>query len=100
VPTPSPGRSAATTLHTMDREEAKLEATLELDPRAETIVGTITGADGVEHRFSGWMELASVIDAWRTSTDAVSDAGDATPPGRQASRRTDGRPDEPRARDR
>lgn len=78
--TPSPGRSAATTIHTMNREEGRLEATLELDPRADTIVGTITDADGVVHRFSGWMEFASAIEAWRSSTDAIGKPGDAAPP--------------------
>jgi L-arabinose isomerase len=53
--------------HAMDREAAKLIARLELDARADTVDGTITGDDGIERRFSGWMELANAIEAWRTA---------------------------------
>jgi hypothetical protein len=66
----------------MDLGEVKLKAALELYPRADTIVGTITGDDGAERRFSGWMEFASAIEAWRTgtSTGAGGEPADVTPP--------------------
>ena len=50
----------------MNHNVDSLEATLEMDPRADSVVGTITGDDGVERPFSGWMELANLIEAWRT----------------------------------
>jgi hypothetical protein len=67
----------------MDPDVARLGARLELDPAAETVVGTITTDDGVERRFSGWMELASAIEAWRTesSPDTGRDTGQTTPRG-------------------
>lgn len=57
----------------MDREVARRKATLEIDARADPIVGTITGDDGLERPFSGWMELAGAIEAWRTENRSGSD---------------------------
>lgn len=54
----------------MNREVDKLEAKLEMDPSSDTVVGTITGDDGVERPFSGWMELASAVEAWRTENSS------------------------------
>jgi hypothetical protein len=50
----------------MNRTVGRLEARLELDPWADTVIGTLTGDDGRERPFSGWMELASAVEAWRT----------------------------------
>jgi hypothetical protein len=58
----------------MDFKGERLEARLELDPRADPLVGTITGDDGLERQFCGWMELASAIEAWRTGNSAGADA--------------------------
>jgi hypothetical protein len=66
---------------TMDRDVAGLVARLVLDPDADRVVGTLTGDDGTERRFSGWMQLASAIEAWRTAhgRDAGGDTTRDTP---------------------
>jgi hypothetical protein len=68
-------------MHDMDIKGARIEARLELAPRADTLVGTITGDDGLERQFCGWMELASAIEAWRTGNSAGAGAhiSEATP---------------------
>jgi hypothetical protein len=73
---------------TMNIKVNRLVAKLELDPRADAVAGTITGDDGVKRPFSGWMELASAIETWRTENgsdtgEGPTQATDRRPPDRQ-----------------
>jgi hypothetical protein len=60
----------------MNGKPTRLEARLEIDSQADTVIGTITSDDGVERRFTGWMEFASAIETWRQ--EHRSDAREAT----------------------
>jgi hypothetical protein len=45
-----------------------LTATLVLeDDDGGALAGTLRSEDGEERRFSGWMELAAAIEAWRAA---------------------------------
>jgi hypothetical protein len=48
---------------------------LVLDGDGRTLGGTLRADDGVERRFSGWMELAAAIEAWRADAEARDDDG-------------------------
>lgn len=52
-------------------------ATLELDLAAETVAGELRDGAAV-YRFSGWLELATAIEAWRAAVLALQSA--AEPP--------------------
>jgi hypothetical protein len=55
----------------VDREAARAEATLEVELSGEAPAGELRSADGVKRSFSGWTELASAIEQWRsTANDA------------------------------
>jgi hypothetical protein len=45
-----------------------LTATLVLDGVDGPLAGTLLGEDGVARPFSGWMELAAAIEAWRAGS--------------------------------
>jgi hypothetical protein len=64
---------------TMNSKVNRLAAKLEMDPRADTVAGTITGDDGVERRFTGWMEFASAIEAWRSEHGPDASEGTTEP---------------------
>jgi hypothetical protein len=53
-------------------------AVLVLIGDARALAGSLQGEDGVERRFSGWMELAAAIEEWRAGTEASRDQGSTT----------------------
>jgi hypothetical protein len=55
--------------------ERTLTARLVLVGDRRALAGTLQSEDGVERRFSGWMELAAAIEAWRADAEARSDEG-------------------------
>jgi hypothetical protein len=55
--------------------ERTLTARLVLVGDRRALAGTLQSEDGVERRFSGWMELAAAIEAWRDDAEASSDEG-------------------------
>lgn len=52
-----------------------LHLELDLDP-GEPIAGTLTGADGVEWSFIGWLDLLAVLDAVCAAARAEREAGE------------------------
>jgi hypothetical protein len=44
------------------KSTAPIVLTLRIEPGSEPIAGRITGESGRTHEFSGWMDLARVID--------------------------------------
>jgi hypothetical protein len=55
----------------------KARATLEMELTGKAPAGTLTSADGVSRQFTGWSELATAIEEWRTLA-----AGKLAPSGR------------------
>jgi hypothetical protein len=57
---------AATIALPMNDERVQLE--MELDPGSDPIRGTLADSEGKPHPFSGWIELAALIERARLTT--------------------------------
>lgn len=53
----------------MDRTPSA-RATLDMETMGGVPTGTLTSADGVLRRFTGWTEFASAIQQWRAAAAA------------------------------
>jgi hypothetical protein len=62
----------------MDADGPLLRATLELDVASHAPRGSLTAADGERRTFSGWTELASVIEGWRAAGRGEDDQAGGT----------------------
>jgi hypothetical protein len=55
----------------MSQVARRAKGTLEMDLEARAPAGALTDADGRRLEFSGWTELAAVIQDWRTRPEAL-----------------------------
>jgi hypothetical protein len=64
------------------KDARRVRATLEMDLEGNAPTGVLSGEDGTRLLFSGWVELASVIEQWRAAARGSARAEGGTSPER------------------
>lgn len=53
---------------------------LELDPGSEPIRGAVTGPDGQQHAYMGWLALIELLEEWRRCARLEEEQWSVSPP--------------------